>query len=87
MFKKEDAINIARKLNFNFDKFSVEDFVIGLNIELEHGKRNKKTNVTDNDLEKTAKIALAHLYEFPDYYNNDYGLPAFEKMLENKNMH
>jgi hypothetical protein len=62
----------------------MSDFLTGLNIELEHGNRNINTNVTDNDLIKTAKIALAHLEEFPDYYNSEYGLPAFEDMLEKR---
>lgn len=84
MFTMEDAIRIAEKLNIDFSKFSKEDFLTGLNIELEHGKVDSTTNVTDNDLEKTAKIALAHLNEFPNYYNQEYGLPAFEKMLKNK---
>lgn len=84
MFKEEDAINVSKLLNFTFDKFSISDFVIGLNIELEHGTRNIDTNVSDDDLEKTAKIALAHLEEFPDYYNPEYGLLAFEKMLEER---
>jgi len=81
MFNKNDALNIAKKLGVSFDKFSLDDFLMGLNTELEHGLVNATTNVTDNDLEKTAKIALAHLNEFPDYYNPIYGLPAFEKML------
>lgn len=86
MFTIEDAIRIAKKLNIDFSKFSKEDFLTGLNIELEHGKIDPTTNVTDNDLEKTAKIALAHLNEFPNYYNNEYGLPAFEKMLKDRIM-
>ena len=85
MFTIEDAIRIANKLEIDFSKFSKEDFLTGLNIELEHGKVDPTTNVTDNDLEKTAKIALAHLNEFPNYYNKEYGLPAFEKMLKEKN--
>ena len=32
----------------------------------------------------TAKIALAHLNEFENYYNKDYGLRAFERFLEIK---
>lgn len=84
MFTMEDVIYIANKLNINFSKFSKEDFLTGLNIELEHGKVDPATNVTDNDLEKTAKIALAHLNEFSNYYNQEYGLPAFEKMLKVK---
>ena len=59
-------------------------FVPGINIELEHGLVNPNTNVTNNDLEMTAKIAIAHLNEFPNYYNKEYGLPAFEKMLASK---
>lgn len=84
MFNETDAINIAKKLNIKFDKFPLSDFVTGLNIELEHGKENLNTNVTNDDLEKTAKIALAHLNEFPDYYNPYYGLPAFEQMLKER---
>lgn len=84
MFNEYDAIYIANKLNVTFDKFSFKDFLTGLNIELEHGIRNPQTNVTDNDLEKTAKIALAHLNEYSNYYNEEYGLPAFEKYLDYK---
>lgn len=84
MFSKNDAIYIAKKLNINFDKFSVNDFLTGINIELEHGLINSQTNVTNNDLETTAKIALAHLNEYPNYYNKEYGLLMFEKFLETK---
>lgn len=82
MFNYNDAIYVAKKLGINFNKFSIDDFLTGLNIELEHGKINPLTNVTDDDLEKTAKIALAHLNEFSDYYNKDYGLPALERALK-----
>ena len=84
MFEKKDATYIASKLGILFDKFTVEDFLTGLNIELEHGNINLETNVTNNDLEKTAKIALAHLNEFPNYYDKNYGLPMFEKFLKSK---
>jgi hypothetical protein len=39
-----------------------------MEVELEHGLRDPATNVTDDDPAFTAKIALAHLNEFPDYY-------------------
>ena len=55
-----------------------------MNIELEHGYVNPITNVTNNDLLMTAKIALAHLMEFPNYYNEEYGLPAMEKELKRR---
>jgi hypothetical protein len=85
MISKNDAIMVAEKLGVTFENFSLDEFLTGLNIELEHGLRNSNTNVTNNDLEITAKIALAHLNEFPNYYNNEYGLPAFEHFLETKN--
>ena len=84
MFELEDAIYASEILNIDFDKFTLEEFLDGLNIELEHGKINKDTNVTDNDLIMTAKIALAHLNEFPNYYNKEYGIKKFEEILKNK---
>lgn len=84
MFNISDAIYAARVLGVTFDKYTPEEFLRGINIELEHGIMNLKTNVTNNDLITTAKIALAHLNEFPNYYNKDYGLLAFEKFLESK---
>lgn len=78
-----DAIYIAKKLNIHFNHFSINDFLTGLNIEKEHGLVNHNTNVTNDELELTAKIALAHLNEFPNYYNLKYGLPAFEEQLKN----
>lgn len=84
MFTMEDVEKIAKKLNIDFSKFSKEDFLTGINIELEHGLVSPVTNVTNSDLEMTAKIALAHLNEFPNYYNKDYGLPALEKTLQEK---
>lgn len=80
----DDAYSAAKILGVNFDKFTIEEFTDGINIELEHGLIDKSTNVTNDDLIKTAKIALAHLNEFPNYYNPEYGLRAFEKILESK---
>lgn len=85
MFKIKEILKVAQQLNIDFSKFSLNDFATGINIELEHGLINPKTNVTNNDLITTAKIALAHLNEFPNYYNKTYGLPAFEKKLREIN--
>ena len=84
MYTYDDIMNVAKKLNIDFSKFSIEDFITGVNIELEHGTVSPATNVTNNNLEMTAKIALAHLNEFPNYYNKEYGLPALEKTLQEK---
>ena len=83
MFNNDDIYKVAKMLNIKFDKFPYEDFKRGITIELEHGKTNPYTNVTDDDLLKTAKIALAHLNELPNYYNKDYGLKKFEEYLKN----
>jgi hypothetical protein len=48
--------------------FDVEQLRTGLDVELEHGLHDPLTNVTADDPHVTAKIALAHLNEFPDYY-------------------
>lgn len=84
MFYLKDTLNVAKKLNIKFDKFTKEEFLEGINIELEHGIINPKTNVTNDDLILTAKIALAHLNEHPNYYNKNYGLRQFEKYLDSK---
>jgi hypothetical protein len=48
--------------------FAVEEFRAGMNVELEHGRADPRTDVTHDDPITTARIALAHLNEFPDYY-------------------
>ncbi len=84
MYNLKDALYIGDKLGVDFSKFTPREFLDGINIELEHGLIAPETNVTNDDLEKTAKIALAHLNEFPNYYNKDYGLRVFEEFLKEK---
>ena len=84
MYNLEDAIYAANVLGITFDKWTEEDFLEGINIEMEHGMINPETNVTNNNLITTAKIALAHLNEYPNYYNKDYGLQKFESFLKSK---
>ena len=67
-FSLADARRIGTALGLSWKKLDLKQFHMGLNVELEHGKRGAFTNVTDNDEIMTAKIALAHLSEFPDYY-------------------
>lgn len=84
MFTIKDAMWFVNEMGITLDKFSIKDLLIGLNIELEHGMVNPITNVTNDDLLTTGKIALAHLMEYPNYYNEEYGLPAMEKELERR---
>ena len=84
MYSDNDILRVARYLNIDFSKFPFEDFKRGISVELEHGLENVNTNVTNDDLIKTAKIALAHLNEYPNYYNKNYGLLVFEEFLKSK---
>lgn len=84
MYNLKDAEKAAEKLGICFDKFTIEEFLDGINIESEHGTISPKTNVTNDDLIITSKIALAHLNEYPNYYNLDYGLRKFEDFLKSK---
>jgi hypothetical protein len=67
-FTTENAREIGDKLNIDWSRFNVEQFRMGLDVELEHGLVDPSTNVTGNDFILTGKIALAHLNEFADYY-------------------
>ena len=84
MFCMKDIEYIASVMGITFEKFSKEEFLDGMNIELEHGKVNPLTNVTEDDPVLTARIALAHLNEYPNYYNKEYGLRNFEEFLKSK---
>ena len=65
-----DAMLMGKRLGINWkkEKFTVGDLLVGMHYELEHGKVDPETNVTDDNPKKTAKIAWAHLKERPDYY-------------------
>lgn len=80
-FTKEQADEVARGLGVDWAraKFDLEQFRHGMDVEMEHGKENTVTNVTNDDPVMTGKIALAHLTEYPDYYNR---LDKLEKEAE-----
>lgn len=67
-FTTEEAKQIGDDLGINWDVVDLEEFRMGLGVEIEHGSHDPETNVTDDDEILTGKIALAHLREFPDYY-------------------
>jgi hypothetical protein len=64
----DQAKEIGEKLCIDWTSFDLEQFRMGMTVELEHGTINQVTNVSDDDLTITGKIALAHLTEFADYY-------------------
>jgi hypothetical protein len=69
-FTAEEARDAGTAIGIDWAScpFGVEQFRMGMDVELEHGLHDSATNVTDDDPIFTAKIALAHLNEFPDYY-------------------
>jgi len=78
-FTAEQAKEVGEQLGIDWSKFDVEQFRMGMDVELEHGLVDPHTNVTNDDSLTTGKIALAHLNEFPDYYTR---LEAMEKEAE-----
>jgi hypothetical protein len=68
VFTAEKAKETGEKLGIDWSKFDIEQFRMGMDVELEHGLRDAHTNVTGDDPLTTGKITLAHLNEYPDYY-------------------
>ena len=71
MFTLETAAKALTEIGIEIasERFDLDDVARGMNVELEHGNRWPDLNVTGDDPILTAKIALAHLREFPDYYD------------------
>lgn len=69
-FNTEQARSIGEAIgiDWNTSRFDVDQFQMGLEVELEHGRHDPATDVTDDDELTTGKIAWAHLNEYPDYY-------------------
>lgn len=67
-FSTEEARSIGTQLKIDWSHVDLEQFRRGLEVELEHGARDPETDVTQDDLVLTGKIAWAHLKEIRDYY-------------------
>lgn len=69
-FTIEQARDVAAKIGINWTEaeFHLEEFRAGMDVELEHGSHDSRTDVTGDDPLLTGKIAWAHLLELPDYY-------------------
>ena len=66
---QEQAKEIGDRLGIDWNVIPLEQFTLGMNIELEHGMKDLQTNVTNDDLILTGKIAWVHLKEYSDYYD------------------
>ncbi len=79
VFTAEQAKEVGESLGIDWSKWDIEQFRMGMDVELEHGTVDPSTNITDDDPAMTGKIALAHLNEFSDYYTR---LEQMEKEAE-----
>jgi len=63
-----EAKRVGDEIGVDWDRYDLEQFRAGMDVEYEHGKRDPQTDVTGDDPVITGKIALAHMKEFSDYY-------------------
>lgn len=80
-FTEQDAKQLGKELNIDFETIPISEFLKGINVETEHGSANEDTNVTRDIDILVAKIALAHLRHVPDYYSR------LEKMMHEAYSH
>jgi phage shock protein PspC (stress-responsive transcriptional regulator) len=85
-FTDKQARELGKKVGIDFEKVNIDEFRKGLTVELEHGAHDPETNVTNDDLELTAKITWAHLKELPDYYTRLIEMEAEAEGRSNTNM-
>ena len=64
----EEAQRVGDEIGVDWSRFELEQFRRGMDVEFEHGSHDPQTDVTGDDPIVTGKIALAHMKEFPDYY-------------------
>jgi Protein of unknown function (DUF5661) len=65
----DEARQVGDQIGVDWNRFDLEQFRAGMDVEYEHGSHDPQTDVTGDDPVTTGKIALAHMKEFPDYYD------------------
>jgi hypothetical protein len=75
----DEAKRVGDQIGVDWDRFDLEQFRAGMDVEYEHGSHDPQTDVTGDDPVTTGKIALAHMKEFPDYYER---LKRMEQVAE-----
>jgi uncharacterized protein DUF5661 len=65
----EQARQVGDEIGVDWDRYDLEQFRAGMDVEYEHGSHDPQTDVTGDDPVITGKIAFAHMKEFPDYYD------------------
>ncbi len=64
----QEARRVGNLIGLDWATYDLEQFRLGMDVEFEHGAHDPQTDVTHDDPVLTGKIALAHMKEFPDYY-------------------
>ena len=64
----EEAKRVGDAIGVDWNRFDLEQFRAGMDVEFEHGSHDPQTDVTGDDPILTGKIVLAHMKEFSDYY-------------------
>ena len=75
----DEARRVGDAIGVDWSRFDLEQFRMGMDVEFEHDSHDPQTDVTHDDPIVTAKIALAHMKEFPDYYER---LERMERQAE-----
>jgi Protein of unknown function (DUF5661) len=75
-FTAAEARKIGDSMSVDWGKCDLEQFRIGLFVELEEGMDDPTTDVSDEEIRSTGQIVLGHLDEQPDYYTEKYHMFA-----------
>jgi Protein of unknown function (DUF5661) len=60
-----EEARVGDAIGVDWNRFDLEQFRMGMDVEFEHGSHDRQTDVTHDDPIITGKIALAHMKEFP----------------------
>jgi Protein of unknown function (DUF5661) len=71
-FTASEARKIGDSMSVDWNKYVLEEFRIGLFVELENGMDDPTTDVTDEEIRSTGQIVLEHLEKQADYYTKKY---------------
>jgi hypothetical protein len=64
----EEAKRVGDAIGVDWTRIDLEQYRAGMDVEFEHGSHDPQTDVTHDDPILTGKIVLAHMKEYPDYY-------------------
>ena len=72
---EEEIRNIANVAGLDISMYDMDELILGMSVQVEHGSEAGDANITNDDPVQTLKIAIAHLKELGKYYS-DVLIPA-----------